>query len=1147
MDAVVDVVCPRCGSPNPPGFRFCGSCGTALDGATGGGATVDVDREERKVVTALFADLAASTEMASRLDPEDLRAVLRPFFDAMVEEIDRYGGTVEKFIGDAVVAVFGAPVAHEDDPERAVRCALAMHRRLRALNDDVAERAGGDLTMRIGVNTGEVIAHGIDEGIVTGEAVNIAARLQALADPGAVVVGDRTYRDTREAFAYQSVGDVQVKGIARALRLWRVERETAVPRAPTTEGRFVGRRHELDLLRLLFERTVRERRPNLATVVGPPGIGKSRLVREVVIALEEAGRARVVRGRCLPYGDGLTYWPLAEILKGDCAILDSDPHVEILRKANVRLGRRFPGEEGLGVTGILLSSIGVEVESDPLAGADPDAARRSIERAWQRYLESLCAEGPLVALVEDVHWGDPSLLALIERVVGAASGTALVVCTARPELFERRPDWAGGLSNATTVSLSPLTTDESSALVGHLLGADPPADVVEPILRRSEGNPFFAGELVRMMIEDGTLERSDGSWRLERALPTALPDTVQGVIASRLDLLPPAEKRAIQDAAVVGRVFWAGAVSALGAGEVDAGLDALVAKGLVREGSSSSIADERELVFHHVLTRDVAYASIPRVRRAEAHGAVGRWLEAVTTGRDEEFAEILAHHFGLAGDDERSARYAFVAGNRQRRVFAADAAIAWYGRAVEALGARDAGMRSRIALARGAAHEQLGSFADAEADYRLAESSAREAGDAVLEARALAAIAHVLWLHDRYDEGDELLPLALAAAREVGAVDVEARLLYTAGTMRFGRGAFDEALPLHAEALAIAERSGDTEGQALAHHGLCETYYFHGPVQLGLEHGRLAHRLFSSLGQRPMVAHNLYMVSWLEWLTGDSDAARTSVETSIELCREVGNRRDEAFALVDRAGILLGAGSFGLALADATRALDTARELGIRRAEMIAHIARSDVLAELLDARILESDVLASLELSDQLASRFMRSAVLGNAGLLAVLRGDLEEGSRSLDESRRVAGDMYVDIGWPARAEVLSAEVSGDAERLEGIAASLARLGDAPPFTLWGTYGTALAALLREDHEQAYVRALEAVEGAVRAKLERVRWRASRVAWLAAEALGRGDEAADHLRSARASVETFAASIPEDLRTSFLARPDVTELLRAP
>lgn len=961
--------CSSCGTENPADNRFCGTCGSPLDApaaesgqvgqrgssseavAPGGGYAERSHlrmEEERKVVTVLFADLTASTEMASRLDPEDLRGVLRPFFDAMREEIARYGGTVEKFIGDAVVAIFCAPAAHEDDPERAVRCALAMHRRLAELNRELASKAGGDLAMRIGINTGDVITHSLEEGIVTGEAANIAARFQTLAAPGRIVVDERTYRDIRGAFGFSNRGDVTVKGIDRPLRVWQVEGEIASPRSatPVLETLFVGRGSEVDLIRLLFERTMRERRPNLVTIVGPPGIGKSRLSHEVARTLGGGG-TRVVRGRCLPYGDGLTYWPMAEILKADAGILDSDAPEAILDKARARLNPRFSGEEGMGVSSVLLSSIGVDVPSDPLAGTDPDAARRAIVRAWQRYLESMTAESPVLALIEDVHWADPSLLDLLEGVVGRASGPALVLCMARPDLFERRPDWGGGLSNATTLSLSPLTTEEGAALIEHLLDGDAPAEVVGAILHRSEGNPFFAGELLRMMVEDGTLARSDGAWRLVRELPSALPDTVQGVIASRIDLLSPAEKRAIQDASVVGRIFWQGALARLGPAGTQSAVDALIGKRLVWEHEGSSIAGERELIFNHILTRDVAYGSIPRARRAIAHAAVGTWVEELTRGLAEEFSEILAYHFERSGDAGRTARYAMLAGNRHLRVFAAEQAIEWFDRAMEAGTAVGPAIRGEIAFARAAASEQLGRFEQARGDYERALAEAKETGDAEREARAVAAIAHVLWLLDRYDEGQELLPVALERARAVGLADVEARLLYTAGTMRFGRGEYAESMRLHRQALAVAEASGDREGQSLAHHGLAESLAFHGPFEEGLAHGERADELLRELGQRSMVAHNGYMVAWTLWFLGQLDEALSTVDASVQTSHEIGNRRDEGFALYCRSQMHLSAGHLDEAWADATAGIADFRELGLVRGELAHLTALADVSAEI--------------------------------------------------------------------------------------------------------------------------------------------------------------------------------------------------------
>jgi class 3 adenylate cyclase/tetratricopeptide (TPR) repeat protein len=1169
---LTEVICPSCGTPNPSGFRFCGACGEAMErrcpscgaanpagflfcGECGASlapeALPDLAAEERKVVTALFADLTASTEMAARLDPEDLRGVLRPFFDAMAQEITRFGGTVEKFIGDAIVAFFGVPVAHEDDPERAVRAALAMQRRLAELNRDLAQQAGGDLAMRVGVNTGEVFSHGggNDEGFVTGEAVNVAARFQTLASPGTVVVGERTFRGTRRSFVYRPLGDVDVKGIERPLPAWEAQGELVAPRAAEapTDAPFVGRGSEMELLRLLFARTVSEGTPNLVTVIGPPGIGKSRLSLEVARAAGPDA-TRIVRGRCLPYGDGLTYWPLAEILKADAAILDSDPPDVILDKARARLDPRFPGEDGLGVTSVLLSSIGVDVSPDPLAGTERGAAQRMIARSWQRYFESMTADGPLIALLEDIHWADASLLELIESVVSRASGPAFVLCTSRPELLERRPDWGGGLTNATSISLSPLSHGEGTTLIEHLLGGDAPPEVIGPILGRSEGNPFFAGELLRMMTEDGTLARRDGRWHLLRELPSALPDTVQGVIASRIDLLTPIEKRVIQDASVIGRIFWPGAVARLSTTDTTAALDALIDKGLVHERAASSLEGERELIFHHVLTRDVAYAGIPHGRRADAHAVVGVWAEEVMGGRLDEFSEILAHHFGLAGDRERTARYALLAGSRQSRVFAAEQAIEWFDRALVAVPDGDVAVGAEISLGRGRALEQLGRYTEAQTDYERASVGSSGAGDAVLEARCLAALAHVLWLLDRYDEGDALLPVALARARAVGAADIEARLLYTAGTIRFGRAEFTEALGFHEEALRVATESGDREGQALAHHGLCESYFFLASFERSLEHGQRADSLLRELGQKPMVAHNAYMVSWALWSLGRASEGLAVVESSIAGSREIGNRRDEAFALYSRAEILLSLGRMGEALADAELGLSIFRELDLPRGEIVGLNVTSDVLGELRQLDRFVENAGEALQISDAFGIRFQRADVVAAVGWGALVLGD-REGAENYFQEAHDANAAPLDLMWSGRTEVLAWEWAGDIEGLEKIGARLTERFGEPRgvWGIWGGYASALAASLAERWTEASELSRALLDEAESCSELSAAWRLAAVAARSMRALGRADEAEGFRARGAAILRPIVDSVPDDLRSTFIAHPAIGELLAVP
>jgi class 3 adenylate cyclase/CRP-like cAMP-binding protein/tetratricopeptide (TPR) repeat protein len=1120
----------------------------------------EAELEERKVVTVLFADLTASTELAARLDPEDLRRILQPFFEAMVEEIRRFDGTVEKFIGDAIVAVFGFPAAHEDDPERAVRAALAMHRRLRMLNGQLRATSGVELAMRVGVNTGDVVtATGVDrENLVTGEPVHIAARLQALGRPGSIVVGERTHRDTRHLFAFSSLGEVAVKGIDRPLPAWELDSASGAEQGAgvgATAGvvPMVGREDELRLLELAFARAVRERRPGLASVLGPAGIGKSRLSHEFAARVTARGSARVLRGRCLPYGEGLTYWPMANVLKADTGILDSDPPDIILAKALDRVERELrPGDRGTGITGVLLSSIGVPVRPDPLAGAEPSAARELITRSWRTYVEAMAAEQPLVILLEDLHWADEHLLDLVEALAGRVSAPVLFVCMTRPDLTERRPSWGGGLVSSMTIPLSPLSAEDGRHLVDHLLeGMPAPPEAIDPLLRRAEGNPFYAQELLRMVIETGSLARDDGRWVLERPLPESLPDTVQGVIASRIDMLPPDHKRVLQDAAVVGRIFWQGTVERLGSSGTSAAIDELVRRGLVWERESSVIRGERELIFNHILTRDVAYSSIPKARRGPAHAQALSWTEGVTAGREEEFAEILAYHAERSGDQARTARYAMFAGHRNRRVFATAEAIRWYDRALsaaEAADLADPALTAEIALSRGEAHELLGAFPEALADNQRAVSDARLAQDGLLEARALAGLAHMYWMLDRFEEGRAVQAEALEKARSVGTPEVLTRLLFTAGTLAFGQGRFREALGMHREALRVAREAGDSAGEAMARHGLCETLYFLGPFDEALEEGWRADELFRALGQRPMIYHNMYMVAWLLAFKGRLGDARERITESIEGSRELGNRRDEGYALLS--AVAFGSlGNYGKALDETARGEAIARELAIPRLEIAATGGYLSLLADLGRFDQIEAELERVQRLADQVGTDFTRARLRTWWGWVALHRGDRDAAEARFREGREMAKDVLLDRLTTLVVEIQAWADAEDEERLGAAAKELAEAaeGESPFYGAWAEFGRALAALLRGDHAEAAETAATVAASARTSSDPTLAWRAARIGWKALQAQGRAWDAAVELARAAGLLRDLMATVPGDeLLGSFVARPEVAEVLTA-
>src|SRR6266566_5137348 len=528
--------CPVCAQENPEIARFCLACGAAL--ATPAVAT----REERKVITVLFADLVGFTSRAEQLDPEDVRAVQDPYWERLRAELERHGGTVEKFIGDAVMALFGAPVTHEDDAERAVRAALAIR--------DWA-REEDDLQVRIAVTTGEALvllgarpAEG--EGMAAGDVVNTAARLQAAAPVNGVLVGETTYRATRDVIEYVEREPVQAKGKAEPVRVWEavearsrfgtdVEQRTLLP--------LVGRRHELETLLGALERARREREPQLMTLVGVPGIGKSRLVAELFGNL--GGELTFWRqGRALPYGEGVSFWALTEMVKAQAGIRENDSEAEVEAKLRASVEALVPGDEQQWVLEHLLPLLG-------LAGEAPRYGESF--SAWRRYFEGLAEQRTLVLVFEDLHWADDGLLDFVDHLVEWAGGVPLLVLgTARPELLDRRPGWGGGKLNAATLALTPLADNEAAEIIqGVLEQSVLPAETQQALLERAGGNPLYAEQFARLYLERGS---SDD-------LP--LPETVHGIVAARLDGLAPEEKQLVQNAAVLGKVFWAGAAERL--------------------------------------------------------------------------------------------------------------------------------------------------------------------------------------------------------------------------------------------------------------------------------------------------------------------------------------------------------------------------------------------------------------------------------------------------------------------------------------------------------------------------------------------------------------------------------------------------------
>ena len=682
------MTCSSCGANNPPDASFCVSCGAALGRTCAScgaslpddarycpkcGAAVEtieavVRGEERKLVTVLFADVTGSTTIGEQLDPERLRDVLSTYFDAMRAEIEAEGGTVEKFIGDAVMAVFGVPTAHEDDAGRAVRAAQRMLARLGQVNEELRRVHDLELRIRIGVHTGEVLAT-IDvvpgEPMVTGDAVNTAARLQTAAEPGQIVASARTVRSA-PGTRWAPLPALSLKGKAEPVDAVVVlgSRAGSDPRGvPGLSAPIVGRDRELDLIRTTFERSKAEQRPHLVTIYGEPGVGKSRLTKEFLTQAREADTITIVQGRCLPYGDGVAYWPLAEILKATAGIDDRDPPDVVVQKIrDGAMPTAADTEQRERTLRALAFTIGVEASGTSVAVRDPRQVRAEMHDAWRDFFSSMAADRPAIVVIEDIHWADAAMLDLLEHVADRADGALLIACPARPSLLDRRPAWGGGRRNASSISLDPLSADDADRLMSLLLDVEElPDHVRHTILGRAEGNPFFLEEILRQLIDEARIVRDGLRWRASESIADVrVPDTVQGVLAARIDLLNPDERRALEFAAVVGRVFWPGPILRLlnGSGQaLGSMLERLEVRDLVRSRIGSSVGGEREFIFKHVLIRDVAYERLPRADRSRAHAEVADWIESTATDR-ADFDELLGYHyeeaFRAAAEDPRS-------------------------------------------------------------------------------------------------------------------------------------------------------------------------------------------------------------------------------------------------------------------------------------------------------------------------------------------------------------------------------------------------------------------------------------------------------------------------------------------------------------
>jgi class 3 adenylate cyclase/tetratricopeptide (TPR) repeat protein len=953
-------------------FQFCPFCGAASS------ETVPTaGARERKVVTVLFCDLVGFTAASEGVDPEDVEARLRRYYVRLRKELEAFGGTVEKFIGDAVMGVFGAPRAHEDDPERAVRAGLRIIEAIAELNE---ADPGLALRVRVGVNTGDVLVL-LDpklergEARVAGDVVNTAARIQAAAPVDAVAVGFDTFRQTERVIVYEELEPVEAKGKSELVRLFRaVEPRARLGREliQTHDSPFVGREVEQTLLRGLLERCARDSSTHLVTLVGEPGVGKSRLVAE--LARHVASLTGVVtwrQGRCLPYGEGITFWALGELVKAHAGIYETDSSAVAERKLETVLPAV---EERAWLRARLLPLLGID------SGAV--ASREESFRAWRRFLEELAAHGPAVIVIEDLHWGDPALLDFLAYLAEWAHGVPLLLlCTARPELFENNPDWAGGMGNTTTVSLPPLSDTETAQLVSALAGSPLTEGTTRTILERVGGNPLYAEELVRLVAE--------------RGLDAGLPDSVHALIAARLDSLSPGRKGLLQDAAVVGRVFWAGALAAMGErkpGEVEQALHELSRNELIRPARASSMEGEAEYAFWHALVRDVAYAQIPRAERARRHQAAAAWLERRAGERVEDLAELLAHHYTAAlalaeaaGERDQAAaltplarRFLTLAGQRALALDVARAEAS-LGRALQ-LAPEGHPERAQLLERWAEAVQQRGRPQEAKAALEGALALDPERHDVLAAGRALTALATALGVLGDPRQGETIAEaVALLETQPPGSELVTAYA--ELANARFVASLYPEAVAAAERALQLGDELDLPEStRALGFRG---ARAFLGERE-GLDDMRRALALAVEQGRARDAAIVHGDLALARWLYEGPPAALAGCAAGVEFCERRGIAEVAPWIAARGLTLLVASGQPERALAEAeplaARAeaagdiptLTEARSAQIRLLAESGRQARSPAAGERLAAVAVETGEPQLLALGFGAASRLL-------------------------------------------------------------------------------------------------------------------------------------------------------------------------------
>ena len=1081
--------CGSCGATNPPQARFCIDCGTELKVSApaapaaapreaGDARPGEPPPEERRQATVLFADLSGYTAAAERMDPEAVKALVDRSLRRLAEEVERFGGTVDKFIGDNVMGVFGAPVAHEDDPERAVRAGLAMQEAMEEVNVESRERHGVSFSLRVGINSGEVMAGAMgDRYTVIGDVVNVAARLQGAARPGSVTVGSHTERSSRDAISYERLEPLNLKGKEEPVPAWEATGTLAAPSRPLrSETPLVGRSDETEMLGSLLDRVQREGRPHLVTVIGQAGVGKSRLLRELEANLAAGDPAPTIRrGQCPPYGAGIAYWAFAEVLREEFGLRDTDSPEAAWEKLSSAVAALMSeigeAEAGERSAALLAMPLGIEPPGDaPQPDPDPQRMREAMFSAARATIEAIALRRPLVLAIDDIHWADEGMLDLLDHLARWVRGPLLLVCLARDELLERRPGWGGGRRNATTLALEPLTAEETRDLVSALMSGEEngSGDTVPVLVERSGGNPLFAEEMVNRMREEDTVEAE------------ALPTTVQSLLAARLDSLEREERRLLQHAAVVGQTFWAGSLEATAAEEgldLSQALNSLEEKDLLVPGAASRLAGEREYAFKHVLIRDVAYGMLPKSIRSRKHVEVGEFLTERAGDRPDAFAGLVAEHYarasalgaeaGLDAEElarlhEKALELLEAAGDAAAALFSNAEAFDRYTSALELSDEIDPALRARIGEKQGDVALRLGRVDAAVAVWERGLEYHREQEELARVADLHRKIGAGLWHKgerrasiDNYQRGIDLLKDG-APCLELVRLYEEAASLY----MHTG----DNMLAIYAseKALRLAERLDEARAASRAHGIFGRVFGRIGDFEKARENLERSVALARESDRGEAVRALLTLGYHLEVSEADYEGAATAYGEALELAQEVGDlpsqvelhaslgqlavhqadwdeveRATEASAgLAEREGLhgklcfpemMRGMlawrqGEWDDAIRHCRRAHELAEQVGRSEVAFSALFWLAACLRDSGDVGAAETELAKALDICERAGLIAQSVEAISARAVVLALAGRAEPAGAAAEEAERLADRLHYPVGQAARAEAAGA-----------------------------------------------------------------------------------------------------------------------------